>query len=95
MRWDYPPPDINPVFSGLLDIIIIIIIIVIIIIIIIIIIICFVVWLTKGSDDDELFFDMVDQNSDNTRTMTVRFFCITLWFSLVTAVSSKVPPPPH
>ena len=29
MRWDYPPLDINPVFSGLRDIIIIIIIIII------------------------------------------------------------------
>ena len=30
MRWDYPPLDINPVFSGLVDHIIIIIIIIII-----------------------------------------------------------------
>ena len=36
MRWDYPPLDINPVFSGLVDHIIIIIIIIITIIIIII-----------------------------------------------------------
>ena len=36
MRWDYPPLDINPVFTGLGEIIIIIIIIIIITIIIII-----------------------------------------------------------
>ena len=35
MRWDYPPLDINPVFTGLGEIIIIIIIIIITIIIII------------------------------------------------------------
>ena len=37
-RWDYPLPDINPVFPGLGEIIIIIIIIIIIVIVIIIII---------------------------------------------------------
>ena len=39
MRWDYPPLEINPVFSGLREIIITIIIIITVIIIIIIIII--------------------------------------------------------
>ena len=39
MRWDYPPPDINPVFPGLGEIIIIIIIVIIMIIIFIVAII--------------------------------------------------------
>ena len=61
MRWDYAPLDINPVFSGLGEIIIVIIIIIIIItIIIIIIVINTVIPHTRNKLKDETIFGEIE-----------------------------------